>query len=135
MLPYVYKLTSKNNEYYYGVRWAYSGNPEDDILINYFTSSSLVKEKINKNGVTYFSAEIVNVFESKNDALNYEYDLIKSSINDKNCLNKAMGKCAIWDENLKKQISETIKKKWENIEFRKNASIKASGINLSLIHI
>lgn len=37
--PYVYKIENKIGEFYFGVRWDYSGNPENDLWINYFTSS------------------------------------------------------------------------------------------------
>ena len=70
MKPYVYKITSKNNEYYFGVRWDYKSTPQEDLWKEYFTSSTLVHELIQKNGKEYFYIEILFLFESKEDALN-----------------------------------------------------------------
>lgn len=109
MKPYVYKVLSKNNEYYFGVRWNYKSTPQEDLWKEYFTSSTLVHELIQKNGKDYFSVEILFLFESREDALNKEIELIKSSINDEKCLNRACGKCTIWDNNLKKKMAENLK--------------------------
>lgn len=123
--PYVYKIQNKFGEFYFGVRWDYSGEPEEDILINYFTSSSLIKELLIKNGVDYFDAEIIKTFDNKKDALNFEYSLIKENIEDKKCLNRALGKCTIWDEKLKTQVSNSVKKLFNNpdyVEMRRELS-------------
>lgn len=109
MNPYVYKITSKNNEYYFGVRWDYKSTPREDLWNEYFTSSTLVHELIQKNGKEYFDTEILFLFESKEDALNKEIELIKSSMKDDKCLNRACGKCTIWDDNLKKKMTENLK--------------------------
>jgi len=127
--PYVYRIDNETKEFYFGVRWNYDGNPNDDLWINYFTSSSLIKEMIIKNGLDYFKPTILKVLETKESALEYEYTLIKSNINKKGCLNRALGKCTIWDESLKKQVSNSVKKLWQNEEYKKNMSIKSSGTN------
>lgn len=123
MKPYVYKITSINNEYYYGVRWDYSNSPELDLWKKYFTSSTLVHELIQKNGEDYFKTEILFVLDSKEDALNKEIELIKSSINDEKCLNRACGKCTIWDDNLKKKMAKNLKNYYkENLAVLKKCS-------------
>jgi hypothetical protein len=109
MKSYVYKITSKNKEYYFGVRWGYISTPQQDLWKDYFTSSTLVHELIQKNGKEYFDAEILFLFDSKEDALNKEIELIKSSMKDDKCLNRACGKCTIWDDNLKKKMTENLK--------------------------
>jgi hypothetical protein len=56
MRPYVYKLENLDGEFYYGVRWDYKGEPENDLLIEYFSSSLTVKKMISENGINYFAA-------------------------------------------------------------------------------
>jgi hypothetical protein len=128
MKPYVYKITSKDGRYYFGVRWDYSDAPEKDLLITYFTSSSLVHQIIKEEGIFFFEKEILKIFDHKEDALEYEYLLIKSSINDSMCLNRAMGKCTIWDDELRKKVSSTMKSLWENPNYRQNIQSKNSGL-------
>jgi len=127
--PYVYKIINKNNEFYFGVRWSYEGTPNTDLWKNYFTSSSLIKKIISKEGIDFFTPIIIKVFENKEDALKLEYDLIKENFNKQECLNRALGKCTIWDETLRKKVSESVKKLWKNEEYRLRGSMKSSGIN------
>lgn len=127
MKPYVYKLESSNGEYYFGVRWCYKGEPKEDLLVNYFSSSETVKNMMSKYGVNYFRGEILETFETKESALEYEYNLIKKSINDSNCLNKAMGKCTIWDEKLKSQVSNSMKKLAEDPKHKERLRINSTG--------
>jgi hypothetical protein len=118
MKPYVYKITGKNNTYYYGVRWNYFGSPEDDLLVKYFTSSDYIKEIMSKNGVDFFSGEIIKILNTREEALQLEYELIKKSINDDLCLNRAIGKCTIWDEFLLKKLSNSMQHRWEDPDYR-----------------
>lgn len=127
--PYVYKIENQDKEFYYGVRWDYEGEPQNDLWVNYFTSSSLIKEIILLKGVNHFNPKIVKVLETIEEALSFEHDLIKNNINEKGCLNRALGKCTIWDNFLKKKVSGSMKKVWENKEYRNRASIKSSGPN------
>lgn len=127
--PYVYKIENKNGEFYFGVRWDYQGLPNDDLWINYFTSSSLIKEILINKGVEYFTPTIIKIFETREESLEFEYSLIKKNMNKNGCLNRALGKCTIWDESLKKQVSNSMKKLWENENYRKNHYSKSSGIN------
>jgi hypothetical protein len=129
MKPYVYKLVGQNSEYYFGVRWNYKTEPENDLLVNYFTSSETIKKMMLEYGVNYFVGEILNIFDDKESALDYEYNLIKNSINDINCLNKAMGKCTIWDDELKKRLSGSIKKLFDNPKHREMHRNKSVGEN------
>ena len=124
MKPYVYKLTGKDNTYYYGVRWDYEGNPYDDLLKKYFTSSDYVKQIISERGINFFRKEIIKVTDTREEGLDLEYSLIKESINDELCLNKALGKCTIWDKELIKKLSKSMKDKWEDDEYR-NKCIKS----------
>ena len=125
MQPYVYKITSKNGEYYYGVRWDYTGKMENDLWKDYFTSSDTVHDLIEKNGVDYFIPEILFVFEDPQPALTKETELIRCSIGDDKCLNRACGKCTIWNEQLKKQVGNTLR------EFYRNNPEKKESIRLN----
>jgi len=111
-LPYVYKITSTTGEYYYGVRWSYDGDPSDDFWKKYFTSSDTICEMVERNGKNYFTPEILFVFDDALTAQNKEMELIKSSIHDPMCLNKAVGKCIIWSKNpeIKKKMTENLNK-------------------------
>jgi hypothetical protein len=129
MRPYVYKLENLDGEFYYGVRWDYEGEPENDLLKEYFSSSVTVKKMISENGINYFKGTILKLFETKEQALDYEYTLIKESINNDKCLNRAMGKCTIWNDELKKKVSESVKELWKNPEFRQNYKLKRSAEN------
>ena len=57
----------------------------------------------------------------------YEYNLIKESIEDEFCLNRALGKCTIWDEKLKEKVSNSVKNVWENSEYRESQKDKHKG--------
>lgn len=127
MKPYVYKLTNSNGEFYYGCRWNYDGEPKNDLLINYFTSSKLIHELISLNGIDYFIGEIIATTDNPKECLEIEYNLIKESFDNPKCLNRAMGKCTIWDDELKKKVSKSVKKLWDDSDYRNNQSIIRSG--------
>ena len=122
MKPYVYKLTGKDGSFYFGVRWYYETTPEEDLFKNYFTSSNSVKKIIEEEGLNFFKTEILQVFETKEDALQYEYNLIKGSLNDNLCLNRSLCKCTIWNDELKSRLSESMKKRWKDYNYRNNRS-------------
>lgn len=129
MKPYLYKLTGKDKTYYYGVRWDYKGNPEDDLLKTYFTSSDYVKQIMSEKGINFFTGEIIEITETREEVLDLEYSLIKESINDDLCLNRALGKCTIWDDVLLSKLSLSMKEKWEDDEYRKKCVLSRTGVN------
>jgi hypothetical protein len=129
MKPYLYKLTGKDNTYYYGVRWDYKGNPEDDLLKTYFTSSDHVKQIISEKGINFFTGEIIEITETREEVLDLEYFLIKESINDNLCLNRALGKCTIWNDDLLTKLSLSMKEKWEDDEYRRKSVLSRTGVN------
>lgn len=68
---YVYRITNlKNNKHYYGVRSS-NINPCRDIL-NYKSSSKLVKKDINNLGINNFKFKIVKNFKKRIDANIFE---------------------------------------------------------------
>lgn len=60
---YVYKITNKiTNEFYIGYRYknqVLNIDPENDLWINYFTSSTKIKSEIQKHGTDSFYTEIL----------------------------------------------------------------------------
>lgn len=71
---YVYKVVHKETgEFYFGFRCAFKTTPENDLGVVYFTSSKRVKPRFSE-----FNFYILKKFTSKEEAYQYEYDLIKS---------------------------------------------------------
>lgn len=58
-------------ECYYGVKWASKADPSR-FWVDYFTSSKLVKARIDQYGKEAFHAEVRKVFDSKEEALRWE---------------------------------------------------------------
>jgi len=98
IVAYTYLLTHKiTKQYYYGVRHSGIGEnctPEDDLGINYFTSSSRVKELINQYGPDSFKYEIRRTFTSIRDARIWEHKVLRrmNVIHKQNWLNQSCGK-------------------------------------------
>jgi hypothetical protein len=59
------------NEYYYGVRYAKNSRP-DDLWVKYFTSSKVVKQRIDLFGKQQFAVEVRKVFSTAKDAMVWE---------------------------------------------------------------
>lgn len=74
--PYTYLIGwSEHNKYYYGVRWANTCAPENDLWKEYFTSSNIVKEFRKSYGEPDI-VRIDKIFDNKDDAINYEYNYL-----------------------------------------------------------
>lgn len=75
--PYVYLLKNKTaGLFYYGLRFGKNCHP-DDFWVEYFTSSKLVKDLINKHGKSDFDFEIRKTFDSKEAAIDWEQRVIR----------------------------------------------------------
>ena len=75
--PYTYRLKFKpTGQSYYGVRWKRGCHP-DDLFKSYFSSSKEIKRLIYLYGVTSFDVEVRRVFESKQEACNWEHRVLK----------------------------------------------------------
>lgn len=86
VLPYVYKLTHKvTGQFYIGYRSANKNIAEEDIGVNYFSSSKKVKEL----GFENFNIEILAEFFTKNHAYDFEQEAISESFGDSLCLNQS----------------------------------------------
>lgn len=85
VLPYVYLATNLlTGEFYYGYRYANKVPSSSDIGIKYFSSS----KKVSNNKESFQFSVIAEFFEST-AAYDYEQELIRNSIGNKLCLNKA----------------------------------------------
>lgn len=87
-MPYTYKITNTiTQEFYFGSRYVVD-EPETDLWIKYFTSSSAVKSLIRQYGKDSFIIEVVNIYFDKDKCFWDEQGLIKESITDPLCLNR-----------------------------------------------
>ena len=122
--PYVYKGVNKTTkEFYIGARYSHSKhkrNPVDDLGIVYYTSSKVVKPQFDQ-----FNWEIVAQFSTKEDALEFEEQLISEHWGDPLLLNKNKGGTRfhrpdnyVKKSYRKKDRSANVKALWDNPEFR-----------------
>ena len=85
--PYVYKLTNDlTQEFYFGYRYQnvrLQLLPQDDIGKRYFTSSKYIKPVFNN-----FRIEILSTFQTREEAYNFEQQLISDHIKNSKCLNR-----------------------------------------------
>ena len=116
MKPYTYIIESKiDGRKYYGVKFAKDANPST-LWKNYFTSSKIIKDLIKKYGKDSFIARVDKVFETAEDAINYECKFLQEIKNKDEWLNQNFGsgydvKCVLYKtESHKRKISEGNKK-------------------------
>lgn len=75
--PYTYLIKHKpTNTFYYGCRFAEGCNPKE-FWVDYKTSSKYVKQLINEYGEDSFSFEIRKMFNTKDEARNWETKVLK----------------------------------------------------------
>ena len=87
MKPYTYLIISKiDQSFYFGVRYAKNADPSD-LWRTYFSSSKLVKKQIEEFGKNSFRAYINKTFDSVDDALKWEIEILKRTINHPKSLN------------------------------------------------
>ena len=91
MIPYTYLIEHKSTgKKYYGVKFALDADP-DKFWVEYFTSSKIVHELIERDGVDAFNVSIDKVFESIEEAVDYEYRYLQSIIDRSEYLNQHFG--------------------------------------------
>src|SRR5574344_1500870 len=85
---YIYKVTNIiTGQFYIGQRSSYTGSPEDDLGIHYFTSSKIVRPLF-KNNTSEWKKEILYRDINYAEMLDYREGFeIHKVINDKLCLN------------------------------------------------
>lgn len=104
---YFYKITNNiNNHFYYGVHC--TNNLND----NYMGSGKRLQYAIKKYGLENFSKEILKYFNSKEEAFEYEEQIVNEDlVNDTNCYNLTNGGHGSWLHNKGKV---TVKDKFGN---------------------
>lgn len=76
-MPYTYYIFHKpTNQHYYGARWAKNSDPSD-FWKTYFTSCREVKCLIEKYGVESFNVQIRRVFNTGEEARQWEHRVLK----------------------------------------------------------
>ena len=111
-IPFTYRIVCPNGMNYYGVRYAKDCKPADLWTI-YFTSSSVIRELLNKYSKEMFIIEIRKIFKSKEEAINYEHRVLTRVAGKDNWLNKNIGGKAFFrsgplDNATKLKISKSL---------------------------
>jgi len=116
---YVYELVFNDGRFYIGYRGS-KLQPEDDLLVKYFTSSKVVKMMLeSKVSCTY---RIIQRDMTQEDAYELEQQLIYHRFHDKDCLNEACyyGRdgFGVLSPTAKTKISQSSKLRWEDPDYR-----------------
>lgn len=87
MYHYFYKITNKiNGKFYYGV------HNTDNLDDGYFGSGKLLKMAYQKYGIENFEKEILQFFNTEQEAFAYEREIVNEDlIRDDNCYNVQIG--------------------------------------------
>ena len=119
MKAYVYSLQhSKTGKWYYGVR----KSETDDLFIEYFTSSKLIRRLIKEEGTQAFTYRIRKRFDSYEEARTYETKFLKKVrvVTNQHFFNQAVsspGVCikdSVAESERRRNISNTMLKKWQD---------------------
>ena len=113
MTPFAYIMTSlKDGKRYYGIRFAKSAHP-DQLWTTYFTSSKEVRAKVAKYGADSFKAEVRKVFETAEQAINWESRFLNriNAASRDDWMNRSNGTIALGKINTGKNKT---KEHWEN---------------------
>ena len=109
--PYTYSIRNKiTGEFYYGAKFGKNANP-DTFWVDYFTSSKLVHEHIEKYGKDAFEFKIRRLFKTSDECVSYEQRVIRKIIHNKFCLNKCVLKTLILSGNRNPSKKEENKNK------------------------
>ena len=107
--PYTYIIIhNRTGEFYIGSRSANRASAIDDLWHIYFTSSKLINERIKSEGIDCFTAQVIDEFDTPEEAFIAEQHLISERINDPLCLNKTYqinGKQAFLTTGIKRENS------------------------------
>lgn len=87
--PYTYRIKhNPTGTWYYGVRYANGCHP-DDLFKVYFTSSTKVRKLIKQDGLHSFTPEIRKTFSTKEEAIKWEFRVLRRVLYFKTCLNES----------------------------------------------
>lgn len=130
MQPYTYLIKhTPTGKVYYGVRTANKVEPHNDLWKHYFTSSPGVQKLIEETGVDSFVAEIRQVFETKEQASNWETRVLHRCkvLHDDRWLNQNVAGYIVPTEESNKKISDYHKDRPKTDEHKKNLSESQKG--------
>lgn len=89
----IYKTTNKINSRYY-IGFHITDDPNDD----YLGSGKILKQAISKYGESFFSKEVLHIFETPEEMFAKEAELVnEETLNDPLCYNLKLGGQGGWD--------------------------------------
>lgn len=109
--------------FYFGSRTARNCDPSD-LFVKYFTSSKIIKTLIEQDGVSAFRVKIDRIFESKEQAIEREYEVLKhfeAGSNDR-FFNMHHSRAIAWTEDMRKAASEKRRGKGNGMFGRKHSA-------------
>lgn len=117
MKPFAYLITSKiDGKRYYGIRFSKDADPAQ-LWTTYFTSSKEIRAKVTKYGADSFTAEVRKVFETAEQAINWESKFltrINAAARD-DWMNRSNGYIALGKINTGKNKPEHYWEKWKMV--------------------
>jgi hypothetical protein len=133
MKPYTYLIKFKpTGQCYYGSRFKnvrLGINPEDDLMINYSTSSKYIRSLIDEHGLDAFDWEVRKTFDTPEQATNWESRVLKRCrvLESNKWLNQNVSGHILLTEEGRKKISDFHKGKAKSEEHKKNLSESQKG--------
>lgn len=133
MKPYTYLIKFKpTGQCYYGSRFKnvrLGINPEDDLMINYPTSSKYIQSLIREHGLDAFEWEIRKTFDTPEQATNWESKVLKRCrvLESEKWLNQNVAGHIMVTEEGRKKIGDFHKGKAKSKEHKKNLSESQKG--------
>jgi len=109
MKPYTYLIKHRpTGKVYYGYRSANKIDPHEDLWKKYFTSSPKVQRLIEETGVDSFDVEVRKIFETKEQASNWEIKVLRRCkvLNDNRWINQNIAGYIVPTEESNKKISD-----------------------------
>lgn len=134
MIIIIYNHTG---EFYIGSRSANRTSAADDLWHTYFTSSKLINERIKSEGTDCFTAQVIDEFDTPEEAFVAEQTMISERINDPLCLNKTYqlnGKQAFLTTGTKRDVSaETCSKISETLRSGAHRTYERTAEHLAVL--
>jgi hypothetical protein len=109
MKPYTYLIRHRpTGKVYYGYRSANKVGPEQDLWKQYFTSSPKVQQLIEETGVDSFDVEVRQIFETKEQASNWETRVLRrcNVLHNDRWINQNVAGYIVPTEESRKKISD-----------------------------
>jgi hypothetical protein len=130
MKPYTYLIKHRpSGKVYYGFRCANQVEPHEDLWKQYFTSSPGVQQLIKTTGVDSFDVEVRRVFETKEQAVDWETRVLTRCkvLHDDRWLNQNVAGYIVPTEESRKKISDFHKDKPKSDEHKQKLSNSQKG--------